>query len=52
MEINRIVIAIIIVAVLVFVYFVIKRNRKDLKDLEKELNEKDIQPKKHDENHI
>lgn len=52
MEINIIVIAIIIIATLLFVYFVVKRNRKDLKELEKELNEKDFQPKKHDENHI
>lgn len=52
MEINIVVIAIIVVAVLVFVYFVIKRNKQDLKDLEKELNEKDIHPKKHDDNHI
>ncbi len=52
MEINVVVIAIIIVAVFGFVYFIVKRNKKDLKDLEKELNEKELQPKKHDENHI
>ncbi len=47
MKINLVVIAIVIVAVLAFVYFIVKRNRKDQKDLEQELNEREIKPEKH-----
>ena len=52
MKINTVIIAIVIVAIIAFVYFIIKRNRKDLKELEKELNQKEIMPDKHDDNHI
>ena len=51
-EINTVVIAIVIVAILVFCYYIIKRNRKDLKKLENELNEREVKPEKHDEDHI
>lgn len=47
MKINFILIAVAIVAILAFVYFVIKRNHKDQKDLEKELNQKELKPDKH-----
>ena len=47
MKINFILIAVAIVAILGFIYFVIKRNRKDQKDLEKELNQKELKPDKH-----
>ena len=52
MEVNKTVIAILIVAILVFVYFIIKRNRKDQKNLQDELNQKEIKPEKHDEENI
>ncbi len=52
MKVNSIVIALVIVAILAFVYFIIKRNRKDQKDLEEELNQKEIKPEKHDEEKI
>lgn len=47
MKVNIVVIVIIIAAILGFVYFVIKRNRKDQKDLEKEINQREITPDKH-----
>lgn len=52
MKVNIIVIAILIVAVLAFVYFVIKRNRKDQKKLEDELNQKELPTDKHPGDHI
>ena len=50
MEFNVIVISVLVVAIALFVVFVIKRNRKDQKSLEKELNEKEITLEKHDDN--
>ncbi|MFN0289837.1 hypothetical protein [Pedobacter helvus] len=47
MKINFILIAVVVVAILGFIYFVVKRNRKDQKDLEKELNQKELTPEKH-----
>ncbi|HTM98825.1 MAG TPA: FeoB-associated Cys-rich membrane protein [Pedobacter sp.] len=52
MKSNSIVIALLIVAILAFVYFIIKRNRKDQKSLEKELNQREVKPEKHDDEHI
>ena len=52
MEVNSTVIAILVLAILVFVYFIIKRNRKDQKNLQDELNQNEIKPEKHDEEHI
>lgn len=46
---------ILIVLALVFfliIWFVIKRNRKDRKDLERELNANEMKAEKHDEEHI
>lgn len=48
MKINFILIAVVVVAILGFIYFVIKKNYKDQKDLEKELNQKEIKPEKHE----
>lgn len=47
MKINLAIVAIAIIAVLGFVYFVITRNRKDQRDLEKELNQKESPIDKH-----
>jgi preprotein translocase subunit YajC len=52
MKLNSVVIALLVVAILAFVYFVIKRNRKDQKSLEKELNQREVKPEKHDEGHV
>lgn len=52
MKINVVVIAIVIVAVLAFVYFIVKRNKKDQKKLEQELNEREIKPEKHTEDKV
>jgi len=52
MKSNSIVIALLIVAILAFVYFIIKRNRKDQKSLEKDLNQREVKPEKHDDEHI
>ena len=50
MEFNVVVVAVLVVAIAFFIVFVIKRNKKDQKSLEKELNQKEITPDKHDEN--
>ena len=47
MEMNLIVISVVIVAILAFMYFVITRNNRDRKELEKELNQKELKPDKH-----
>jgi preprotein translocase subunit YajC len=52
MKINVVVIAIIIVAILAFVYFIVKRNKKDQKELENELNSKEVNAEKHTEDKI
>ena len=52
MKINVVVIAIVIVAVLAFVYFIVKRNKKDQKKLEQELNKREIKPEKHTEDKV
>ncbi|MBY0542966.1 MAG: hypothetical protein K2P75_06160 [Sphingobacteriaceae bacterium] len=52
MKINIVVIAIIIAAILLFIYFVIKRNRKDQKKFENELNQRELTPDKHKDNKI
>ncbi|MEJ5996085.1 hypothetical protein WG904_16775 [Pedobacter sp. Du54] len=52
MEVNSTVIAVAIIAILAFAYFIIKRNRKDQKNLEKELNQSELKPEKHDSEKI
>lgn len=52
MKINTVVIAIIIISILAFVIFAVKRNRKDQKKLENELNQKELTPDKHKEDKI
>lgn len=52
MKINIVIIAILVVAILALVYFVIKRNKKDQKELVDELNNSDIKPEKHEEDKI
>ena len=52
MKINMVVVAIIVVAIIAFVYFVIKRNKKDQQELEHELNSKDVKPESHPKDKI
>lgn len=52
MEVNSTVIALGVIVILAFVYFIIKKNRKDQKSLEDELNQKDVKPEKHDSEKI
>ncbi|MGE6219248.1 hypothetical protein ACQKCH_05435 [Nubsella zeaxanthinifaciens] len=47
MKINFIIVAVALVAILGFIYFVIKRNRKDQTELEKELNQSELKAPKH-----
>lgn len=49
MKVNEWVIAIIVVSVLAFVYFIVKRNKVDQKNLERDLNEREVKPDRHDE---
>jgi len=48
MEENGLLIVFGVIAILAFVYFIIKRNRKDQRDFEKKLNQSEIKPEKHD----
>lgn len=48
MEFNSTVIGIGIIIILAFIYFVIKRNKKDQKNMENELNQAEIKPDKHE----
>jgi preprotein translocase subunit YajC len=52
MKVNIVIIAIVVVAILAFFYFIIMRNRKDQKELEQELNEREIKPEKHEDDKI
>lgn len=52
MEVNKFVIGILVIVILAFVYFVIKRNKKDQKKMEREFNEKEVSPKKHEGDRI
>lgn len=52
MEENGLLIVVGVIAILAFMYFVIKRNRKDQKDFEKELNEREVKPNKHTEDKV
>ncbi|MGF1923518.1 MAG: hypothetical protein ACQUHE_05020 [Bacteroidia bacterium] len=52
MEENGLLIVFGVIAILAFMYFVIKRNRKDQKDFEKELNEREVKPNKHGEDKV
>jgi preprotein translocase subunit YajC len=52
MKLNSVVIALLVVAILAFVYFIIKKNRKDQQSLEDELKQREVTPEKHDEGHV
>lgn len=47
METNYLIIALLILAVIVLVFWVITRNRKDRKDLEHKINTSELKPDAH-----
>lgn len=52
MEINYVIVVPVILLAILFVVWIIRRNRKDEKKFEKEMNESEILPEKHDKDHI
>lgn len=45
---NYFLIAVVVLFVIFLVVFIIRRNKKDLKALEKQINESEVKPDKHD----
>ena len=52
MEINYLVVVPVLILVIALILFLIRRNRKDQKKLEQELNESELKPEKHDKDHL
>jgi preprotein translocase subunit YajC len=52
MEVNYVVIGLILLAAIVFIVWFIKRNRKDKKEFEEEINRKELPPEQHDEDQV
>jgi hypothetical protein len=52
MDLNLEIIVALGLVVFLLVFVVIKRNAKDKKELEQELNAKELKPDKHDDEHI
>lgn len=52
MNVNVDVLVILGLVVFILVWVVIRRNKKDQKEMEKELNAREMKPEKHDEEHI
>lgn len=52
MEFNIALIGVLIILVIPFVFFIIRRNRKDQRDMEDDFNKREVNPEKHHENHI
>lgn len=50
MDLNMAIIGILIVLLIPFIFFIIRKNRKDQRELEDELNKREMNPDKHDEN--
>ena len=49
---NNILVILGFVAIVGFVFFIVKKNKRDQKDFENEINEKEIRPNKHDSDKI
>ncbi|WP_257658707.1 FeoB-associated Cys-rich membrane protein [Parapedobacter lycopersici] len=47
MEINYFIVGLVGLAVLILLFWLIRRNRKDRKQLERKLNLSDLEPEKH-----
>ena len=52
MEVNYFIVVLVLLAAILFILWFIKRNRKDKKEFEKEINQKELTPEKHDEDRI
>jgi hypothetical protein len=46
---NSIVVILVLLAAISLIIFLIKRNQKDKKEFEDEVNQPDVRPEKHDE---
>jgi len=51
-ELNMVVLVALALVIFLIVWFTINRNKKDKKELEDELNAKEMKAEKHDEEHI
>lgn len=49
MEVNYVIVALALLGVIILVIWLIKRNLKDKKELERKLNLSDLEPEKHSE---
>ncbi len=49
MEINYLIVGLVLLGVIVLIVWLVRRNLKDKKELERKLNLFDLQPDKHDE---
>jgi len=52
MEINYLLIGLVVLVVIILIIWLITRNRKDQKDLERKLNQSELNPEKHKEDRI
>lgn len=52
MEINYLIIALVVLAAVVFIIWLIRRNMKDKKEFEKDSIQSDLKPEKHDGDHV
>lgn len=52
MDLKIDVLVILALVVFILIFIIIKRNKKDQKHLEEELNARELKPDKHDEEHI
>jgi len=52
MDLNIAIIAVLIILVIPFVFFIIRRNRKDQRNMEDDFNKQETKPDKHDGEHI
>ena len=52
MEINYAIAAAVLIAVAALIFFLIRKNEKDRKKIEKEIIDSEIKPEKHDSGHV
>ncbi|MGK6349685.1 FeoB-associated Cys-rich membrane protein [Parapedobacter sp. DT-150] len=52
MEINYMIVALVLLGVIILVIWLIRRNQKDKKELERKLNLSDLEPEKHSEDDL
>jgi len=52
MERNSLVEGVVVLLVILLIIFLISRNRKDRKKMEEEITQSEIDPQKHDDEHV